>query len=88
MNYIIHFDWIRYLVTNYDGNPDTQWWNSRKNEAAYIDFTKPEATQWYIERLKNLQKEAGIDSLKFDAGESSWIPSVNYFNFLNFDNRT
>lgn len=58
---------------NHNGNPDTQWWNSKKDEAAYIDFTKPEAAEWFVTRLKKLQQEAGIDSFKFDAGESSWI---------------
>lgn len=63
----------RYFVLNHNGNPDTQWWNSKKDEAAYIDFTKPEAAEWFVTRLKKLQQEAGIDSFKFDAGESSWI---------------
>lgn len=67
----------RYFVVNHEGNPDTKWWNSKENEAAYIDFTKPEAAEWYTNRLKKLQKEAGIDSYKFDAGESCWIPAVS-----------
>lgn len=70
------------MVTNYEGNPDTQWWNSVKDEAAYIDFTKPAATEWYINRLKRLQEDAGIDSFKFDAGETSWSPQV----MLQFEN--
>lgn len=65
-----------YLVTNYDGNPDTTWWNSKKGESGYVDFTNPDATEWYSNRLKKLQEDAGIDSYKFDAGEISWAPSV------------
>ncbi|XP_055299040.1 myogenesis-regulating glycosidase [Sitodiplosis mosellana] len=63
-----------YLVTNYEGNPDTEWWNSVANDSAYIDFTKFEAAEWYQNRLKKLQEDAGIDSFKFDAGETSWLP--------------
>lgn len=68
---------LRYFVVNHEGNPDTRWWNSKENEAAYIDFTKPEAAEWYAQRLKKLQEEAGIDSYKFDAGETSWVPAVS-----------
>lgn len=76
----------RYFITNYDGNPDTQWWNSKKGESAHIDFTKPEAAEWYQNRLKKLQEDAGIDSYKFDAGETSWEPTVifSYFFFIFF----
>jgi myogenesis-regulating glycosidase len=63
-----------YFVLGWNGSPDTQWWNSKTGEAAYIDFTKPEAAQWFSDRLKALQVSAGIDSYKFDAGESSWSP--------------
>lgn len=64
-------------MVDHQGNPDTQWWNSQKGEAAYIDFTNPAAADWYENRLKKLQADAGIDSYKFDAGESSWSPAVS-----------
>ncbi|XP_055850100.1 myogenesis-regulating glycosidase [Episyrphus balteatus] len=64
-----------YLVLDRNGSPDTQWWNSKAKDAAYIDFSKSEAVNWYLTRLKRLQTEDGIDSFKFDAGESSWVPS-------------
>lgn len=66
----------RYLVADENGNFDTEWWNSQKGEAAYIDFTKTEAADWFVSRLEALQKEAGIDSFKFDAGETSWTVPV------------
>lgn len=65
-----------YLVLNHDGNPDVKWWNSEENGAAHIDFTKTEAAQWFVDRLRTLQTISGIDSFKFDAGETSWVPSV------------
>ncbi|XP_036324259.1 myogenesis-regulating glycosidase-like isoform X3 [Rhagoletis pomonella] len=64
-----------YLILDHNNNPDTQWWNSGPNEAAYVDFTKAEVRTWFSDRLKSLQEEGGIDSFKFDAGESSWMPS-------------
>ncbi|XP_014087865.1 myogenesis-regulating glycosidase [Bactrocera oleae] len=63
-----------YLILDHNGNPDTQWWNSGANEAAYVDFTKAEVRTWFSDRLKKLQEEGGIDSFKFDAGETSWMP--------------
>lgn len=61
---------------------ETSWWNDNETTTAYIDFTKPEARKWYINRLKNLKETAGIDSFKFDAGESSWAPQVREKNTI------
>lgn len=69
-----------YFVTDHNGNVETQWWNSEALQSAYIDFTKTEAANWYYSRLRNLQKDTGIDSYKFDAGESSWVPSDPVLN--------
>lgn len=63
-----------YLVADHDGNTDTEWWNSNKGQAAYVDFTKPEAAQWFTKRLQAVLDESGIDSFKFDAVETSWTP--------------
>lgn len=62
------------FVVDHKDNIDTQWWNSERGQASYIDFTKPAVAQWFVDRLKALQQSAGIDSYKFDAGESSWTP--------------
>ncbi|XP_055389958.1 myogenesis-regulating glycosidase [Condylostylus longicornis] len=64
----------KYLVTDDKGEVLTKWWNSKPNEAAYIDFTNPEAAEWFYNRVKRLRDQDGIDSFKFDAGETSWIP--------------
>jgi hypothetical protein len=63
-----------YLVRDHKNSTDTKWWNSVANDAAYLDFTKPEVQQWFTQRLRRLQQEDGIDSFKFDAGETSWVP--------------
>lgn len=36
---------------------------------AYVDFTNPKALNWFQERLLQLQKTYGIDSLEFDSGD-------------------
>lgn len=70
-----------YFVLNHDGNPDVSWWNSGGSlSAAHIDFTKTEAAEWYAARLRHLQTTSGVDSFKFDAGETSWAPSDPVLN--------
>lgn len=63
-------------MVDHRNNSDTTWWNSAINQTGQIDFTNPAAAAWYSDRLKSLQKSAGIDSFKFDAGETSWAPPV------------
>lgn len=52
----------------------TRWWNSILLDAQHLDFSKSKVREWFAERLRLLQKKHGIDSFKFDAGESSWPP--------------
>lgn len=47
--------------------------------SSLIDFTNPKAVKFWVERLKKLEA-LGIDSFKFDAGESSWAPQVPQLN--------
>ncbi|MCL4140058.1 UNVERIFIED_CONTAM: hypothetical protein GTU68_009452 [Idotea baltica] len=61
-----------------DENGETQltsWWQG--DAAGYIDFTNNFALTWWSLRLENLLAETGMDSFKFDAGETSWMPD-NY----------
>ena len=51
----------------------TWWWAGPW--AGYFDFTNSEAAAWWSSRLQLLKDEVGLDSFKFDAGESNWMPS-------------
>ena len=61
----------------------TSWWNG--NTTAIIDLTNPDGVQYYTSKLNNLIKNYGIDSFKFDAGESSWLPKQ--FSFYDRSKR-
>lgn len=69
-----------YLVQNHTGSVLTQWWNSQFNKASYVDFTKTAAANWFYDRLAALLESSGVDSYKFDAGESSWTPPVTIWS--------
>lgn len=47
------------------------WWAGRSAE---IDFTNPDARDWFIGKLKGLQEEFGVDGFKFDAGDALYFP--------------
>lgn len=70
-----------YLVKDHNNNTKTLWWDSRDGiTAGYVDFTKTEVANWFLTRLNRLRDEDGIDSFKFDAGESSWVPKDPVLN--------
>jgi len=56
----------------------TLWWQGFA--AGCVDFTREESRNWWNERLDQIRDEIGIDSFKFDAGESNWLPEAPVFN--------
>lgn len=60
-----------YFAKNISGQTLAIWWNS--DNSHQIDFTNSEAAQWWVDRVKKLQENPGIDSFKFDAGESNFV---------------
>ncbi|XP_022107005.1 uncharacterized family 31 glucosidase KIAA1161-like, partial [Acanthaster planci] len=47
-----------------------KWWNGF---AGMLDITNPDAVEWFIARLDKLKQDTGIDSFKFDAGETNYL---------------
>ncbi|XP_050299312.1 myogenesis-regulating glycosidase-like [Anthonomus grandis grandis] len=62
-----------YFVHNTTNQTMATWWNSNDLQAHQIDFTNPKAAAWWSDRLKKLQQSVGIDSFKFDGGESDYM---------------
>ncbi|XP_049836583.1 myogenesis-regulating glycosidase-like [Schistocerca gregaria] len=60
-----------YLVRNKNGSTATSWW---KGDAGIVDFTNPDAVAWWTSRLSALRNETGVDTFRFDYGESSYLP--------------
>ena len=48
-----------------------KWWNG---EGYILDFTNPTARSWFKQNLEDLQKNYGIFTYKFDAGEINYLP--------------
>ncbi|XP_071552492.1 myogenesis-regulating glycosidase-like isoform X2 [Panulirus ornatus] len=68
-----------YFIKDSEGNTQkTSWWQG--SSAGIIDFTNSEAAAWWSKRLLDLRHQTGIDSFKFDAGETSWLPKVFTLN--------
>lgn len=66
-----------FFITDGYGEDNMQWWHSGPKGSAHIDFTKSEAINWFTTRVRRIQRTAGIDNFKFDAGESDWMPHVS-----------
>ncbi|XP_060532044.1 myogenesis-regulating glycosidase-like [Cylas formicarius] len=66
-----------YFVRNTTGSYSTIWWES--DDALQIDFTNPAAAEWYAEKVRRLRTDPGIDSFKFDAGETDYGPQPSVY---------
>lgn len=49
-----------------------QWWNGF---SMVMDFTNPEAINWYQQQLDKMIKDYGVDGFKFDAGDPEYYPA-------------
>lgn len=66
-----------YLLKKKDGTIwQTDLWQSGMGE---VDFTNPDATKWYQEKLENLV-DMGIDSFKTDFGERIPVKDIVYYD--------
>lgn len=73
--FIISYSFAGYFVRNENGSTKAIWWESE--DAHQIDFTNPEAAEWFSSRIAVLKDDPGVDGFKFDAGETDYaIPVV------------
>ncbi|CAL8070661.1 unnamed protein product [Orchesella dallaii] len=63
-----------YFVKDAKGKTGISWW-WQGTDSGVIDMTNPDAAAWWSARLRNLQETSGLDSFKFDAGETFWLPA-------------
>ncbi|MFZ5940557.1 MAG: glycoside hydrolase family 31 protein [Bacteroidota bacterium] len=57
----------------------TEWWNGT---AALIDLSNPDAYNWFLAQLKELQERYGVSGFKLDAGDAEYLagPYTSYGN--------
>ncbi len=68
-----------YLVKHADGTPyaiSEDWFK----ESAIIDFTNPEAVQWWLSKRDYLLDEVGIDGFKTDGGECIFAHDIALYD--------
>ncbi|HLN55884.1 MAG TPA: glycoside hydrolase family 31 protein, partial [Bacteroidales bacterium] len=62
----------KYLIMNPGGTEPyfATWWNGTD---ALVDLSNPEAYNWFLGLLKNLQVKYGVDGFKLDAGDAEYL---------------
>lgn len=70
-----------YIVTKADGNPHRvekhmPWFQN----SLVLDFTNPEAADWWFSKRDYIVKDLGVDGWKSDGGEHIWDPETRFFN--------
>jgi alpha-glucosidase (family GH31 glycosyl hydrolase) len=66
-----------YCVREADGAPyrNRGWWFPG---AVLVDWTNPEATDWWLAKRRFLLDEIGVDGFKTDGGEHAWGDELRY----------
>ncbi|XP_065348970.1 myogenesis-regulating glycosidase-like [Cloeon dipterum] len=64
---------LGYFAKDENGRTRTRWWNGLL--AAIFDFTNPDAANYWFSKIDAIKAISQVDSFKFDAGETSWLPN-------------
>ena len=68
-----------YLLRNPNGGTAIlNWWNGY---SACYDLTNPAAADYFVQILRNAQRQYGIDGFKFDAGDNNCYASAPYMSY-------
>jgi len=59
-----------------------RWWNGY---SALLDLSNPEAMKWFIDQLKRLQSEYGIDGFKLDGGDVNYYANTKSFQNIHIN---
>ncbi|XP_014668580.1 PREDICTED: uncharacterized family 31 glucosidase KIAA1161-like [Priapulus caudatus] len=62
----------------------TRWWNG---VGAILDSSNPAALEWFVQNLKDFKVRYGVDSFKFDAGETNWLPETFALRGMPYPNK-
>jgi len=70
-----------YVVTKEDGTPHRveahmPWFG----DSLVLDFTHPQATEWWFSKRRYLVTELGVDGFKTDGGEHVWDTATRFHN--------
>lgn len=69
-----------YILKNEDGStyrlPANTWFGN----SMLLDFTNPEASEWFLSKRRYLLEELGIDGFKTDGGEFVWGRQVTAYD--------
>jgi alpha-glucosidase (family GH31 glycosyl hydrolase) len=66
-----------YCVRDDDGSPyrNRGWWFPG---ALLVDWTNPDAADWWLEKRRYLLDDVGVDGFKTDGGEHAWGDELRY----------
>jgi alpha-glucosidase len=74
------------LAKDKSGEPAlVRWWNGA---SAVLDFTNPDAVDWFRSRLDYLQATYQVDGFKFDAGDSLFYRGVTVSQMVSPNEQT
>jgi alpha-glucosidase len=73
----------KYLLYDNGGNAASSWEKAEKpailswwnGHSAVLDFTNPDAKNWFRARLDHMVKTYHVDGFKFDAGDADFYPA-------------